>query len=197
MSKAEETKRYIIETVAPIFNKHGYAATTMSQLTKATKLTKGAIYGNFKNKEELAIQAFDYNVALLIGAIRKRTNKSSTATERLHAIIDFYREYYTYSKKFGGCPVLNVGVDANNQNTLLLENVRKTIKTLQGYIEKIIQKGIDNGEFKASSDAKAWAVRIDTMIQGATFIMHTMDNEVYMKDTMDQIELMINNELKQ
>lgn len=195
MSKAEETKRYIIETVAPIFNKHGYAATTMSQLTKATKLTKGAIYGNFKNKEELAIRAFDHNVALLIGAIRKRTNKSSTALERLNAIVDFYRDYYNYSKKFGGCPVLNVGVDANNQNTLLLENVRKTIKTLQGYIEKIIQKGIDRNEFKKDADPKAWAVRIDTMIQGATFITYTMDNDAYMKNTMDQIAIMIRKEL--
>lgn len=197
MSKAEETKRYIIEVAAPIFNKHGYAATTMSQLTKATKLTKGAIYGNFKNKEELAICAFDHNVALLIGAIRKRTDRSSSAMDRLYAIIDFYRDYYTYSKKFGGCPVLNIGVDANNQNTLLLENVRRTIKTLQGYIEKIIQKGIDRKEFKATAHARSWAVRIDTMIQGATFITHTMDNDSYMRDTMDQIESMILKELKQ
>lgn len=196
MSKAEETKQYIISVVAPIFNKHGYAATTMSQLTKATKLTKGAIYGNFKNKEELAIKAFDHNVALLIAAIRRRTHQSSTPLERLNAIVDFYRDYYDYSKKFGGCPVLNVGVDANNQNTLLLENVRRTIKALQGYIEKIIEKGIQKGQFKATADAKAWAVRIDTMIQGATFITYTMDNERYMKDTMDQIDMMIMNELK-
>jgi len=196
MSKAEETKQYIISVAAPIFNKHGYAATTMSQLTKATKLTKGAIYGNFKNKEELAIKAFDYNVALLIGAIRKKTHPSSTPLERLNAIVDFYRDYYVYSKKFGGCPVLNVGVDANNQNTLLLENVRRTIKTLQGYIEKIIEKGIEKGQFKTTADPEAWAVRIDTMIQGATFITYTMDNDIYMKNTMDQIDMMITNELK-
>jgi AcrR family transcriptional regulator len=196
MTKAEETKQYIIQIVAPIFNKHGYAATSMSQLTAATKLTKGAIYGNFKNKEELAIKAFDYNVARLISAIRQRTNASSTPLERLQAIVDFYREYYDYSKKFGGCPVLNVGVDANNQNKLLLENVRKTIKTLQGYIEKIIQKGVDRGQFKSSIDPYGWAVRIDTMIQGATFMTYTMDNDQYLQDTMDQIEDMIKKELR-
>ena len=61
-TKAQLTAQYIIETVAPIFNKNGYAATSLSDLTKATGLTKGAIYGNFKNKEELAIIAFKYNV---------------------------------------------------------------------------------------------------------------------------------------
>ena len=56
ISKSEKTTKYIIETVAPIFNRKGYAATSMSDLTAATGLTKGAIYGNFKNKEELAIK---------------------------------------------------------------------------------------------------------------------------------------------
>ena len=43
-TKAELTSQYIIETVAPIFNKNGYAATSMLDLTNATGLTKGAIY---------------------------------------------------------------------------------------------------------------------------------------------------------
>ena len=44
ISKSEKTTKYIIKTVAPIFNRKGYAATTMSDLTAATGLTKGAIY---------------------------------------------------------------------------------------------------------------------------------------------------------
>tara|TARA_R110002073_G_scaffold128999_3_gene275057 strand:- start:10230 stop:10823 length:594 start_codon:yes stop_codon:yes gene_type:complete len=196
MSKAENTKQFIIEVSAPIFNKHGYAATSISDLTKATKLTKGSIYGNFKNKEELAIQAFDYNVGRLISDIRIKTTKSSTALERLFAIVDFYKEYFEYSKKFGGCPILNVGVDANNQNTLLLDNVRKTIKKLQGYIAAIIEKGIKNGEIKKEIKPFEWAIRLDTMIQGAVFMTYTMNSDLYIKDTMKQIESIINNELK-
>jgi AcrR family transcriptional regulator len=196
MTKAEETRQYIIEVAAPIFNKYGYAATSMSQLTNATKLTKGAIYGNFKNKEDLAICAFDYNVGQLISAIRSKTDKSSSAIDRLYAIVDFYRNYYSYSKKFGGCPVLNVGVDANNQNTLLLENVRKTIKRLQGYIAKIIEKGKNEGSIKAHIASIEWAVRIDTMIQGAVFMTYTMDSDLYIKDTMNQVQRIIDQELR-
>ena len=47
-TKAEKTKEYIIATSAPIFNKQGYAGTSMSDITKATGLTKGVLYGNFK-----------------------------------------------------------------------------------------------------------------------------------------------------
>lgn len=195
MTKAEETKQYIIEVVAPIFNKYGYAATSMSQLTQATKLTKGAIYGNFKNKEELAVKAFKYNVSRLLAAIRERITPVSSARKRLETIVDFYRDYYEYSKEFGGCPVLNVGVDANNQNTLLLENVRRIIKKLQGYIADIITAGIEEGTFRKNIDAMQWAIRIDTMIQGAVFMTYTMDSNSYMRDTMDQVQLLIDNEL--
>lgn len=48
--KSERTRQFIIEKVAPIFNRKGYAGTSLSDLTEATGLTKGAIYGNFKKQ---------------------------------------------------------------------------------------------------------------------------------------------------
>ena len=66
LTKSEHTIHFILETVAPIFNKHGYAATSMSDLTSATGLTKGAIYGNFENKEQLAIAVFQFSVRRIL-----------------------------------------------------------------------------------------------------------------------------------
>jgi hypothetical protein len=37
---------------------------------------------------------------------------------------------------------------------------------------------------------------IDTMIQGAIFMTYTLDDEFYIKDTMNQIDQMIHQELK-
>ena len=115
LTKSELTTQYILETVAPIFNKNGYAATSMSDITTATGLTKGAIYGNFKNKEELAIAAFKYTVKNLMSRIAKHLELSDSPIQKLFLITDFYRNYYDYSKQLGGCPVLNIGVDANNK----------------------------------------------------------------------------------
>jgi len=77
-TKAERTTQYIIETVAPLFNQRGYSATSLSDITSAVGLTKGAIYGNFKNKEELALKAFEHNKGLLILAINEAVNHTST-----------------------------------------------------------------------------------------------------------------------
>ncbi|EDP69849.1 malate:quinone oxidoreductase [Flavobacteriales bacterium ALC-1] len=196
LKKSEHTTQYILETVAPIFNKNGYAATSMSDLTTATGLTKGAIYGNFKNKEELAIAAFKHNVKKLMSYISEYISKSESPIQKLYLISDFYRDYYMLSKTYGGCPVLNVGVDANNQNSGLLEKVRIVIERIQDQVASIIEDGIEVGEISAEVNAMQYAKRLDSMIQGAIFMTYTMDDDFYMQDSMDQINDMITNELK-
>jgi TetR/AcrR family transcriptional repressor of nem operon len=58
MTKAEKTKAFIIERSAPLFNSKGYSGTSMNDLMDITGLTKGSIYGNFENKDEVALAAF-------------------------------------------------------------------------------------------------------------------------------------------
>ncbi len=196
ITKAEKTAAFIVETVAPIFNKNGYAATSISDITKATGLTKGAIYGNFKNKEELAIASFKFMVKLLMKEIVKHMDKSDSPIEKLSLIADFYRNYYLYTNKMGGCPILNVGVDANNQNSLLLQKVRTIIQRIQDQLATIIENGIECGEISTEVNAMHAAKRMDTMIQGAIFMAYTMGDDFYIQDTMNQIDYMIQNELK-
>ncbi len=195
-TKSAYTTQYIIETVAPIFNKNGYAATSMSDITKATGLTKGAIYGNFKNKEDLAYATFKYMFKCLITPLSEHLSLSNSPIQKLFLITDFYRNYYTFSKNLGGCPIINVGVDANNNNSQLLKKVRELVQRIQDELCKIIEAGIEAGELTDHINAMVYAKRIDTMIQGAIFMTYIMDEDFYIKDTMNQIDQIIHQELK-
>jgi len=194
-TKASLTTQFIIETAAPIFNKYGYAATSMSTLTKVTGLTKGAIYGNFKNKEDLAIKAFNFNIKRIFNTLMTNVDAIESAVGKLYAISNFYRNYYEYSQKFGGCPIINVGVDSNNQNTALITHVRKIIKRFHVYIVDILELGKEQGEIRKDIDAMEWSIRIDSMIQGATFMTTTMDDKRYIVYVMNQVDDIIKNEL--
>jgi AcrR family transcriptional regulator len=48
-----------------LFNTKGYNSTSLSDITQATGLTKGSIYGNFENKDQVAIEVYKYNAGLL------------------------------------------------------------------------------------------------------------------------------------
>ena len=194
-SKAEVTTEYILKTVAPVFNKYGYAATSMSDITKATKLTKGAIYGNFESKEQLALEAFNYNIRHVIGMVSEKINAETSPLKKLQAITFFYRNYNGLTKKYGGCPLLNVGVDSNHQNPVLLKRVRDIMNKLQKSIADIIRQGIKQNQFRDNVQPDVIALRILSQIEGGVFITNLMDNEDHMKDVMDQIDRMIELEL--
>mgnify|MGYP000085460283 CR=1 FL=1 len=193
--KAEQTTEFIISTVAPIFNKNGYNGTSMSDITKATGLTKGAIYGNFKNKEDLAFAAFKFNVDLVVNCIKAELVQIESPLAQLKGLLNFYRRYRTHTIEIGGCPILNIGVDANHQNSELLAKVQEVVKKLQFYIQKMIELGQNAEEIKSTIDAGQYAKRIFALIEGSIFMAVTMNDDSYINDMMDHADRIVNEEL--
>lgn len=195
-SKSEITANYIVKTVAPIFNKKGYVGTSLSDLTSATGLTKGAIYGNFKNKEELSLEAFNHNIRFVLGHIRERMDAENSAIGKLKALNNFYRDYTKETIHLGGCPILNVGIDANHLNPLLLTRVDYVIQKLEESIAEVINNGIANNEIKKDIEPIKYARLFFSKLEGAIFMAVIRKNEAYLKEMTDHIDYTIDNELK-
>ena len=82
VTKADRTRQYIIEKTAPLFNSKGFDGTSLAELTEATGLTKGALYGNFRDKEELALEAFLYSIAKVKQVVKKELEGTITCKEQ-------------------------------------------------------------------------------------------------------------------
>ncbi|MDP2540216.1 MULTISPECIES: TetR/AcrR family transcriptional regulator [Tenacibaculum] len=196
MSKSERTKAFIIETVAPIFNRSGFSAMSLSKITEATGLTKGAIYGHFENKEELAIESFKFSVRKVLKDLNKTVNKGETPLEMLKNIAVFYEDYYEYNKQFGGCPILNIGVDANNQNKVITQLVQSYNHRILERFSQLIEKAKDTNEIKKSIDSMLYAKRFFYMIEGAVYMTHIMKDDSYLKDVSTVLQQIIKQELQ-
>ncbi len=194
-TKAERTTAYIIETVAPVFNKHGYVGTSMSDLTEATGLTKGALYGNFENKEALALSAFEHNSKILLNALDEVLNISGSSLDKLKSLMDFYKQYDAFTNSMGGCPVLNVGVDAQHNNTLLAAAAKETIKEIEGKIALVLENGVNKGEIKIPVTPLQFAKQLYTMIQGAIAMATITKDRKYLLNTITYLEVLVRREL--
>jgi AcrR family transcriptional regulator len=194
-TKAEKTTAYIIETVAPIFNKHGYIGTSMSDLTDATGLTKGALYGNFENKEALALSAFEHNSKILLDALDNALEVSGSTMDKLKSLMDFYKKYDTFTLPLGGCPVLNVGVDAQHNNKLLASAAKETIKEIEGKIALVLENGVNKGEIKIPVSPLQFAKQLFTMVQGAVAMSTITMDRKYLLNTMTYLEVLVKREL--
>lgn len=195
-TKAERTTQYIIETVAPIFTKHGYVGTSMSHLTEATGLTKGAIYGNFENKEALALSAFQHNREQLLSKFDELLAKEGSALDKVQSLINFYRQYDVFTMPMGGCPILGVGVDAQNNNTLLAAACKETIAELEGKIALVLENGVKAGEIKIPVPPLQFAKQLYTMLSGAVAMATMTRDRKYLVNTTAYLSHLVNQEIK-
>src|SRR5690349_17968714 len=103
MSKADRTREFIIQQSAALIDKKGVSGTSISDLMEVTKLAKGGIYGNFKSKEEICQEAFNYLSDAVGKGLDKAISGKSTAKEKIFALLDYY-QLQVATSDMGGCP---------------------------------------------------------------------------------------------
>lgn len=192
-SKSDQTKQYIIEKVAPVFNKQGYAGTSLSDLTSVTGLTKGAIYGNFKNKDEIAVEAFKYNLAIIVNSINIELFCAHSSIEKLQAFTNIYRKIYPKVIQNGGCPILNTATDSDDTHPLLRNLTCKVLNNWKKNIETIIKDGIASGEIKPETSSDMLSGLILSLLEGGLMLSKLTGNKDYFHNSLQQIDHLIEN----
>lgn len=186
--KAGRTRRYIVETTAPIFNKQGYAGTSFSDLIAATSLSKGSFYGNFSNKDELALEAFRYNVSQIREPLRAMVQAAATPEGKLRAYVSFYRRLYrTNLSGNGGCPVLNTATEADDTHPQLREEVQGVIRELLSAIERHVKNGMAQGAFNKATNARSFAIQFLAQLEGGMMLAHAMNDSRILDATLDRM----------
>jgi len=191
MSKAERTRQLIVEKTAPIFNTKGFAGTSLSDMTEATGLTKGSIYGNFANKDEVALAAFDHNVQKLTAILQDEMTKHATAREKLLVYVKVYDNFLKLPFPVGGCPILNTTTEADDTHPQLKDKACDAILSWKNRIIALIEKGIRDKEFKTSVNAEQTALTLIAMIEGAILITKATGKLNYRKAVMNSAEKII------
>lgn len=192
-SKSERTKQFIIERTAPVFNEKGYAGTSLTDLTNATGLTKGSIYGNFENKDEVACAAFDYNFGKVIHFLKERILATDHSIERLLVYPKVYRDFLKIPFLKAGCPILNTSTEADDTHPELRERAAQALAFWKSSIENQIKRGIQRGEIEADTSPTEMAVVMMSIIEGAIMQAKVTGRSTELKIAMNHLEKMIRN----
>ena len=190
-TKSEQTRAAIIERSAPIFNKKGYAGTSLKDIMDATGLTKGGIYGHFKSKEEIALEAFEVNVSKVIDRIAESTRKVENAKDKLRAILGFYRRYLFDPPVSGGCPILNAAVEADDVHPWLRERVAKHLDHLIEDVARIVGYGIKRGEIPKETKPMDFAVVFVSSIEGGIMMSRISSRPEYLGLALENLDQVI------
>jgi len=191
MSKAERTRQFIIEKTAPIFNQKGYAGTSISDLTEATGLTKGSIYGNFSNKDEVALSAFDHNYGLIKATIRHEMDKVPDTLDKLRVWLKVFSKLATDDIFKFGCPILNTAIEADDTHVALRKKAIGAINNWYRVLGDVIKLGQEQRIIKEDVNAAEFAGAYIAIIEGGVMLAKVTGKMDGLNAVIKQAEKMI------
>jgi len=157
-AKRARTRARLIDAAAELFAQRGFHGATLAEVAGRAGLTTGAIYGNFKSKEELFLAIFEapaagVNVAFRHGAPLKeqmrRLGEAVVAflpTARARGVL--FAEFQTYVQTH---PAMQVEAERR-----ITTNVEHLVRTWRAYIP----------EDEIGMTIEQFVVVIDALIRG-------------------------------
>ncbi|NEQ97280.1 MAG: TetR/AcrR family transcriptional regulator [Cyanothece sp. SIO2G6] len=186
MSKAEETKAYIIQQSAALFNQKGFAGLSMSDIMQATGLKKGGIYNHFSSKDELVLAAFDHVISVLgqryLQAIQSRQDEGAIA--QLNGILDVFEQNMQDEMFKGGCPLLNTATESDDTHPALRERTQQAIGRWHQSICQVVRQGVKQGELQPDADPDAVATVLIAVLEGAVMMTKLYDDARYVRHSL-------------
>lgn len=169
MKKAEATRHSILQKAFELIYVNGYQTTSIDDIIATTKVTKGAFYYHFKNKDEMGL-------AIINEIMKPNLNKSfieplQQEKDPLQAI---YNVIYNllmkndFLKVEHGCPAANFTLEMTPWNADFNKalddltqqwNRMMAAKIEQGKKEGIIRKDVNSRQVTAFIMSGYWGIR--------------------------------------
>lgn len=176
MRNPEATKEKILKQSGKLFNTQGYKATSLSDITAATGLTKGAIYRHFDNKDELEMESLSYLSSIMFNTLKQRIRSENTAPNKLKSICQYYKNYLFSPEVHGGCPLLNAAIEADDNNQALRGRALDILDMLHQSLLGIFHNGIKYGQLKPDIDTDYYATLFIANLEGAIMMSKLRGN---------------------
>lgn len=188
MRDPEYTRNRILQRSGVLFNTRGYKSTSISDITGATGLTKGAIYTHFRNKEELERTSLAMLAESMYEKMRAVIKVEATAGNKLRAIFRFFESYITDPPFKGGCPLMNAAIESDDASPVLKKEALKILLTLRSSIVIVFENGIKHGQIRPGINAEFYATLIIASLEGAIMMGKLQDDDEDIRRILKHLE---------
>ena len=147
----------VLASVRDTFWRHGYAGTSMDQLSAATGLHKPSLYGAFGDKRRLYLESLDRYLAEAraeFGAALSRPRLIDSLTEL------FGRSILLFTRGDGGatgCFMVSTAIPVAGEDPEILAIVRAAMDELDRALVRRFEAAIAAGELPQGADPRALA----------------------------------------
>ena len=149
------------------FWERGYAATSVDDLTAATGLGKGSLYGAFGDKHNLYLRALDDYISSSLGDVRASLrNPSLTAYYRLASHIRGQAKVLAADKGRRGCLMAKSAAELGATDDAVEQKVERAYSTWRDELVACIKEAQRDGTVDAKRNPQALASTVLAFMRG-------------------------------
>jgi AcrR family transcriptional regulator len=191
-TKGDQTRIRILHQSAQLFNQHGYAATSFSDIMNATGLQKGGVFNHFAGKDALTLAAFDYAFEIAKNYFIQAVESKTSTIEQLIAIVEVFKDFSQDTPLPGGCPLLNTAIESDDANPVLRERTQGGMAQWHGMIARLVRRGIASGEIRDGVDPQKTATVMIAILEGAVMLTKLYGDLTYMQRVIEHLTDYVN-----
>jgi len=192
--QSEKTRANIIKAAISLFAKNGFHNTSITEIAKLCKLSKGALYWHFKDKEDLLMAVIEQVKQEWKDVLRKELKRNWSAREKIHRILDLLVKTTLENKERYVIFIILIAefteVDERFERVL-----REGFMEFFDFIAQIVDEGKREGSIHPDINPHLMAVAFMGIWQGTLLQWLLNRNEVELADLVNCLRSMVFNGL--
>lgn len=186
----KDVRERILDAAGRLFSSKGYYDTSMDEIVAESKLSKGAIYGYFKSKEDLFVALQDKQLEESISVLASTFTPRDSAKTKLEKVIDrAFGSMVRASKE--SCRVnLEFNVTAPRMKSVQRRRDDRFM-ALHRFLKGIIREGVEKGEFRHDVNPDSAALILLALADGLSLDWATTNIDFDWKMVTEQVKKMV------
>ncbi|EHI12157.1 TetR/AcrR family transcriptional regulator [Mycolicibacterium thermoresistibile] len=143
----------VLRAAAEAFTTRGYAATSIDDIADRLHATKGRVYHYFRTKGDIFIGIHKRALEISFDSIRDASDSDAPASEKLHRMARAHALMMlnepTFLRLAGQHAEMNLASEGRTPREDV-DEIRTLRREYEARFERVIARGIESGEFKAT-----------------------------------------------
>ncbi|MFZ5448631.1 MAG: TetR/AcrR family transcriptional regulator [Thermodesulfobacteriota bacterium] len=191
-TKGDLTRHHIIEKSMQLFSVHGYFNTSIDGIVKAAGLTKGGVYGHFRNKQEIWQAVYEECVRIWRSIVFQGVRDIPDPLARLDRVIENNLKNYLGGGVFeGGCFLCNALVELAGQSPTMSAHVLEGFKSFAKLLRRWLEEADAQGLLREGLNLDEIAHFIVTSLNGAAPLYAASKDHAVWQQTLSQLHFYI------